>query len=93
MNKVRKNPCKTCPFIEGGYELEPERLSDIYGYLLGGSNHLCHSDDTNETVCRGGRNWQLQAFCSRGIIAEPTDAALAAAMRAAGVKPGPHINS
>lgn len=36
---------------------------------------------------RGGRNWQLDIFARLGLIAEPSDAALAAAMHECGLIP------
>lgn len=84
--KLRKGQCKTCPFKRENQEmLSVERWGDIYKYLLKGVNHICHSTDKH--VCRGGRDWQLNVWCSMGIISGPTDAALFEAMRKEGVEP------
>ncbi|ARV57994.1 hypothetical protein BZZ01_04490 [Nostocales cyanobacterium HT-58-2] len=84
--KLRKNQCQSCPFRrENEHILSAYRWAEIYSYLLGGTQHICHS--TSEHVCRGGRDWQLNVWCSMGIISEPNDATLHEAMRAAGVEP------
>ena len=64
---IRDNPCNECPFTAGGVPLCPETMKDIIGYLSKGQNHLCHKDETNKTVCRGGRNLQLKMFHAMGI--------------------------
>lgn len=89
--RICRRACGTCPFSAGGIELTPEKMRQIAVYLSRGKNHYCHSDRTNRTICRGGRDLQLRLWTSQRIIAEPTDEALAAAMRKAGVEPGPHI--
>lgn len=91
--KVRRSKCATCvfrPVEDGGCELTDERREEIKQYLLSGTNQLCHHDD-NQTICRGGRNFQLQCWSRMGVIEEPTDAALRKAMEASGVQPGSHI--
>lgn len=90
---VRKTMCETCVFrpeADGGIELAPTRRVEIQEYLLRGVNQLCHHDE-NRTVCRGGRDYQLQCWHRIGLLAEPTDEALREAMRAAGVEPKRHI--
>jgi len=67
-------------------------MASVYGYLLEGQNHLCHSDRSNETVCLGGRKVTLETWYLMGKISAPTNEALAEAMRAAGVEPKEHIN-
>jgi hypothetical protein len=89
--KAREVQCATCPFREGGFDLGSEKMAEIYGYLLQGVNHFCHSDRSNQTVCRGARSWQLSAYCSMGIISEPTDEALREAMRKMGIEPKGHV--
>lgn len=42
------------------------------------SQHRCHWVD-NKMLCRGGRNLLLRVLSVQGLIAEPTDAAFAAA--------------
>lgn len=81
-----------CPFLPEGLCLPPDKMSEIYDYLFGGTNHLCHSDRSDNTVCLGGREWALNAWYSMGIINAPTDEALADAMRRHGVEPKEHIN-
>jgi hypothetical protein len=69
--------CKSCIFkspVEGGTELPPERMSEIYAYLLEGKQHTCHSD--SRYACRGGRDIQLRLLCGKGAIESPTDEAL-----------------
>lgn len=99
MPKRRRKPvpvmpeqCKSCIFRHDGNEVElrPERLAEIQAYLLQGTPHLCHTPQMNggpDRACRGGRDFQLQCWARMGIIAEPTDEALAEAMRKAGVDP------
>lgn len=92
--RVAKHPCGTCPFSGSKpLNLSSDRLGEIIGYLARGTNHLCHSDQSNETVCRGGRDIQLRHMVALGMIEAPTDEALAKAMRAAGVEPGNHIQN
>lgn len=91
--RVRRSKCKTCVFRpekDGGVELSPERRIEIQEYLLKGVNQLCHHDN-NETICRGGREFQLQCWHRMGILKEPTDAALREAMGEQGIEPGGHI--
>lgn len=88
--KLRKKQCATCPFLCTDL-LSPEKMAEIYVYLLSGTNHLCHSDRTNNTVCLGGRKFQLTSWHCLGVISEPTNEALAIAMSDAGVKPKGHI--
>lgn len=73
--KVRKTACHTCPF-EGKKPLVLKRIHEIQEYVINGTNHLCHSDTSNNTICRGGRNLFLKAACIKGMIDEPTDEAL-----------------
>ena len=79
--KCNEKQCKTCPFKQENYSmLSGGRWEEIYGYLLKGVNHLCHS--TNDTtVCRGGRDWQLTIFHRMGFIREATDTALEMEMK------------
>lgn len=66
---VQKNMCKTCPF-----RVQDERLMQkISSYICTESNHICHS--TNNSICRGSRDIQLQVFHRLGAIKEPTDEA------------------
>lgn len=84
--------CKNCPFQEvGAIELAPGRVEEIKSYLVSGTNHECHGDRTGHTICRGGRNYQLEMWCRMGIIPEATDAALREAMKQAGVEPKGHV--
>ncbi len=90
--KTRGMACASCPF-EGAepISLAATSLGKIRSYLLAGQNHLCHSDRSNHTVCRGGRNYQLQMWHRLGLIEVPTDEALARAMKACGIAPRQHI--
>ena len=86
---VRKDQCATCVFRperDGGIHLTPERHAEIRNNLLRGINQICHGDD-NKTICRGGRNFQLEIWARLGIIGAPTDEALERAMRAQGIEP------
>lgn len=87
LQKLHNLPCADCPFRPEGLKLGPEKMNEIYGYLLQGTNHLCHSDRTNHTICRGGRDWQLTMLARLGLIAQPSDAALEGAMLERGVIP------
>ncbi|WP_009630145.1 hypothetical protein [Synechocystis sp. PCC 7509] len=71
--------------------LQPEEIAKIHSYLISGANHLCNSDRSNRTICLGGRNFQLDIWHKMGIISEPTNEALAIAMREASVEPEKHI--
>lgn len=91
--RVRREACETCPFAgRRPIDLGAAKTAEILAYLGEGQNHLCHSDRTNRTVCRGGRTVQLRLMFVRGIISAPTDEALAEAMRRAGIEPGNHIS-
>lgn len=90
--KLAKKQCRSCPFLPDGLPLRLKYMEKVYGYLLEGKNHLCHSDRTNQTVCLGGREEQLRMWHLIGRISAPTNEALAEAMRAAGVEPKEHIN-
>jgi hypothetical protein len=92
--KLNHQNCKSCPFIKSAdaLELSSEKWAEIYHYLLGGMNHFCHSDRSNKTVCKGGRDWQLQQWYRIGIISEPTNEALVSEMIKRGIIPRSHIN-
>lgn len=91
MKKINNRPCKSCPFVKSGLDLHPEKMAEIMSYLIEGVNHLCHSDYSSETVCRGGRNWQLNIFYRLGVIEQPTDECLAQSMIDVGIAPKSHI--
>lgn len=92
--RVAKKPCPSCPFAGWApLALPGERMAGIATYLAQGENHMCHSDESHRTVCRWGRDLQLRHWHNQGIIAAPTDEALADAMRAMGIVPGRHISS
>jgi hypothetical protein len=55
-------------------------MAEIIQYLCQGSQHICHTHP--DRACRGGRDLQLQVFAVLGMIAEPTDEALAEANQA-----------
>lgn len=81
---VQPNPCRTCLF-EGSepIALEPEDYAKYVTKIVNlESQHLCHSAK-NKMLCRGGRNLLLRVMCSYGLITEPTDAALTAAINEA----------
>lgn len=87
----QKKACNTCPFEgKSPLALPPEKLTEIINYLGEGQNHICHNSQNK--ICRGGRNLQLKIFTAQGFIDKPTDEALAEAMKANGVKPKIHIN-
>lgn len=89
---MHKAMCKDCPFREDGHAIAyGDYMLDVYQNLLNMSNHACHNDPTHQTVCRGGRDWQLTIAARTGIIEAPTHDALAKAMRLAGVEPSAHI--
>jgi hypothetical protein len=91
--RVRRSKCQTCvfrPVEDGGIDLREGRHEEIRAYLLSGTNQMCHHDN-DETICRGGRNFQLEIWARMGVIALPTDEALREAMRAAGVEARDHI--
>lgn len=84
---VRNERCATCvtkPQSEGGIYLRPGALEQIQAAAIRGICQECQGDD-NRTLCRGIRDYQLTIWARMGIIDEPTDEALAAAMRKAGV--------
>lgn len=89
--KLPKKQCKSCPFLPNGLSVDGGEMSKIHKYLFEGTNHLCHSDRSNQTICAGGRQWQLEIWHCIGRIKAPTNEALAEAMRAAGVEPEKHI--
>jgi hypothetical protein len=84
--------CPSCIFRTDGHqaELRPGRLDEIRAYLIAGAPHACHWPQTHggpRRACRGGRDFQLQCWHRMGMIPEPTDAALAEAMRSYGLLP------
>jgi hypothetical protein len=85
--KLALQQCNSCPFREGGLGLGITKLEEIKAYLLQGTNHFCHSDSNNKTICRGGRNYQLEMWYKAGIISAPTDEALEEAMLKMGITP------
>lgn len=87
--KLRKKHCTNCPFINDGF-LSIEKMAEIQTYLLSGTNHFCHNN-SNKTICLGGRKFQLTAWHKIGLIKQPTAEALATSMREAGVTPEKHI--
>lgn len=90
--QTRKQPCASCPFNEnGGLELSEGRLMEIKCYLVNGQNHFCHSDQSNRTICRGGRRYQLTKWHEMGWIDAPTEESLRKAMRACGIEPRLHV--
>lgn len=46
-------------------------------YLLTGVGHFCHSNQSGETVCYGGRECQNEAFYRASSIKRSTNEALA----------------
>lgn len=86
---VRPHACGSCIFGPRNtrVELRPGGIAEIQEYLIKGTPHLCHSEDAkgkrDTFACRGGRNYQLTIWHRMGIIAKPTDEALAEAMAAA----------
>lgn len=90
---IHDEPCGSCPFTPAGLDLGEDKMAEIKAYLARGQNHLCHSDRTHKTVCRGGRTHQLQVFHARGWIKAPTDEALAEAMKAFGIDPNTHVQT
>lgn len=83
--KLRKIPCKDCPFYEGGVPLTPDYMASVIDYLSEGVNHICHT--TNAHVCHGGRELQLKIFTAQGKIKAPTNESLFEAMREVGIEP------
>jgi len=79
--KLNQKSCRTCPFREGGLELGAYRMGEIQLYLVKGTNHMCHSDRSDKTICRGGRNYQLVIWHRMGMIENPTDNSLDEAMK------------
>ena len=83
---VQPAQCGSCIFREDGnqVELAPGRLDKIKTYLLRGTAHRCHHPEAEGcrkiVICRGGRDWQLQAWHRMGLIVAPTDEALTARM-------------
>jgi hypothetical protein len=77
---VRTTRCVTKTRAEGGIELRPGALAEIQAAAISGICQECHGDD-NRTLCRAIRDYQLMVWARMGLIAEPTDEALAAAMR------------
>ena len=76
--------CKSSIFGDNS-PISDFRLGEIVEYLIHGRTHLCHSRPSRgprKLACRGGRNIQLKTWHARGYIDEPTDDALAAAMKA-----------
>ncbi len=88
---LMQTQCKSCPFQADGIKLGAKKMSEIIEYLIQGVNHFCHSDETHHTICRGGRDYQLEIWHRQSIIKEPTDDALCEAMIGSGINPQGHI--
>lgn len=72
---VQERPCETCPFAgENPIELPLDRYLHYLNNLFGHGQHLCHSAE-NKTICRGGRDIQLEWLYRIGALSEPTDTA------------------
>lgn len=83
--KLKRKPCKDCPFHEGGIPLTSDYMAHVIDYLSEGTNHICHT--TNAHVCHGGRELQLKMFVAQGKIKAPTNESLFEAMREVGIEP------
>lgn len=86
--------CANCPFRDDGNSLKliSDIMANIQIYLIEGQNHLCHNDRSNNTICYGGREYQLTIWYRMGLIAAPTNEALAKKMIADGIEPEEHIS-
>jgi len=88
--RLRPAPCGNCPFRRDGKGVKVQ-MAQYYQNLIDFGNHICHSDDTRKTICRGGREWQLNFLHSVAVIEAPTHKELISVMRASGVEPEAHI--
>ena len=91
MTTLRKKQCVTCPFREDGYKISVGELDRIHAMLIEAGHHLCHSDETNRTICRGAREWQLEIWYRMQLIKAPTHEALIEKLNSLGVQPDDHI--
>lgn len=80
---IMKAMCATCPFRDGS---KTEFLrTDLGISALNEGSRICHSTGSNnafhrrtgkpEHLCRGARDFQLQAFYTLKVIEAPTDEA------------------
>lgn len=71
MQKCNKKRCYSCIFNDDktAFRLPPARMAEIQGYLIKGTNHVCHYTNL---VCRGGREYQAEIWHRLGILEEPT---------------------
>ena len=97
---VQAAMCGTCIFRTDGHALDlaEGRLDAIRAYLTRAVPHQCHHAELNgqaaaPILCRGGRDYQLQAWHQMGYLAEPTDAALETFLVAIGVWTAPQAQA
>jgi hypothetical protein len=81
VNAVQCSTCVFRPPRDGGIHLTPARHAEIRQNLLNGINQICHHG--SKSICRGGRDYQLEIFHRLGLIDAPTDEALAARIQEA----------
>lgn len=73
-DSCNKGKCKSCIFGPSPISLLPERVNEIYSYLIKfEASHICHT--TNKT-CYGGLELQAKVLYANNIINEPTVSAL-----------------
>lgn len=82
---VRKTMCSTCPFRANAKPKHRMVRGVLMERVLSTSSHICHQTGSKNAfhhrtgkqsaLCRGARNFQLQAFASIGFISAPTDEA------------------
>ncbi len=87
--RLRKTQCNNCPFLPDGVKLGQRKMEEICRYLVAGENHICHY--TSDSVCKGGRDFQLNLWFELGMITSPTNEALANEMESLGIEPKQHI--
>lgn len=83
---VRPTMCATCPYRPGSKyahiqdELTQSAITEASRVCHStGSSAIHHRTGKPRKICRGARDIQLKLMVALGVIAEPTDAAWAAA--------------
>lgn len=66
---VNQRRCHSCPFNDDGCR---DIRAKVEARCLTEASQLCHGTH-NRTLCRGARDFQIQAFHRIGFLKRPTD--------------------
>lgn len=78
-NNVQVKQCVTCPWADTAdrLKLSGKEMESLMRMVLTEANVRCHHaaflGKSEQKICRGARNFQLQIFHSLGVLESPTD--------------------